>query len=78
MGDWRHTAPCYGRDTLFVGGDRLWALDPTPSGGAGPAVRFERSFAGRVGPGPVVDDGRLYVVAETAPDTHHLLAFDGT
>lgn len=77
MGDWRHTAPCYGRDTLFVGGDRLWALDPTPSGGNGPAVRFERSFDGRVGPGPVVDDGRLYVVAETAPDTHHLLAFDG-
>ncbi len=30
IGDWRHTAPVYGRDTVFVGGDRLHALDPTP------------------------------------------------
>lgn len=77
LGDWRHTAPAIGRDTLFVGGDRLWALDPTPKEGvlgSGPAVRYERSFHGRVGPGPVLDDGTLYVVAETGPDSTHLLA----
>lgn len=77
IGDWRHTAPAIGRDTLFVGGDRLWALDPTPDGGAfdsGPAVRYERSFHGRVGPGPVLDDGTLYVVAETGEETTHLIA----
>jgi outer membrane protein assembly factor BamB len=80
MGDWRHTAPCHGRDTLFVGGDRLWALDPTPSGGisSGPAVRFERTFAGRVGPGPVLNDGTVYVVAETDDAEFHLLALEGT
>lgn len=66
MGDWRHTAPALGRDTLFVGGDRLRALDPTPSGvGDGPATRFEWSTDGqRVGPGPVLDDGVVYVVAD--------------
>lgn len=75
IGDWRHTAPAVGRDTLFVGGDRLWALDPTEGGGnAGPPVRFERSFHGRVGPGPVLDNGTLYVVAETASEETHLLA----
>jgi len=76
-GDWRHTAPAIGRDTLFVGGDRLWALDPSPNRGvfgSGPTVRYERSFHGRVGPGPVLDDGTLYVVAETGDDTTHLLA----
>lgn len=77
-GDWRHTAPAYGRDTLFVGGDRLWAVDPTPgdSPDGGPAVRFEREFAGRVGPGPVLDDGTLYVVAEVEDETFALLALD--
>jgi outer membrane protein assembly factor BamB len=77
IGDWRHTAPAIGRDTLFVGGDRLWALDPTADGGpfgSGPAVRFEREYHGRVGPGPVLDDGTLYVVAETDSETTHLLA----
>lgn len=77
LGDWRHTAPAIGRETLFVGGDRLWALDPSPDGGlggSGPAVRYERSFYGHVGPGPVLDDGTLYVVAETGEDTSHLLA----
>lgn len=73
-GDWRHTAPAYGRDTVFVGGDRLWALDPTPGGGpdSGPAVRFEREFAGRVGPGPVLDD----VVAEVDDREFALLALE--
>ncbi|QCS42205.1 PQQ-binding-like beta-propeller repeat protein [Natrinema versiforme] len=77
-GDWRHTAPAYGRDTLFVGGDRLWAVDPTPgdSPDGGPAVRFERKFAGRVGLGPVLDDGTLYVVAEVEDETFALLALD--
>ncbi|MFC5367696.1 PQQ-binding-like beta-propeller repeat protein [Salinirubrum litoreum] len=76
LGDWRHTAPAFGRDTLFVGGDRLWALDPTAGSelSRGPAVRFERSFHGRVGPGPVLNDGTLYVVAETGPESAHLLA----
>ena len=75
LGDWDVTAPAIGRDTLFVGGDRLWALDPTEGGGdAGPPVRFERSFHGRVGPGPVLDDGTLYVVAETGEESTHLLA----
>ena len=77
-GDWQHTAPAYGRDTVFVGGDRLWALDPTPgdSPDDGPAVRFEREFAGRVGPGPVLDDGVLYVVAEVAEREYALLALE--
>ena len=77
IGDWGATAPAVGRDTLFVGGDRLWALDPTSAGGRltdSPGVRFERGFAGRVGPGPVLDDGTLYVVAETGPESEHLLA----
>ncbi|WP_277555975.1 PQQ-binding-like beta-propeller repeat protein [Halobaculum limi] len=75
IGDWEVTAPAIGRDTLFVGGDRLWALDPTEGGGdAGPPVRFERSFDGRVGPGPVLDDGTLYVVAETGAESTHLVA----
>lgn len=77
VGDWRHTAPAVGRDTLFVGGDRLRALDPTPGDGplsSGPAVRFEREFHGRVGPGPVLDDGTLYVVAKTDEGAFHLLA----
>ncbi len=40
-GNWRYTAPVLGRDTLFVGGDKLFAFDPTPSTGAlsgGPAL----------------------------------------
>ncbi|MBZ6496153.1 PQQ-binding-like beta-propeller repeat protein [Natrinema longum] len=78
VGDWRHTAPAYGRDTVFVGGDRLRALDPTPgdSPDGGPAVRFEREFGGRVGPGPVLDDGTIYVVAQVDDETYALLALD--
>lgn len=60
-----------------MGGDRLWVLDPSSDGGvgsSGPAVRYERSFHGRVGPGPVLDDGTLYVVAKTGAGTTHLLA----
>lgn len=76
-GDWRHTAPALARDTLFVGGDGLHALDPTPSGGgSGPATRFTETWHGRVGPGPVVNDGTLYVVAETDAETYHLLALE--
>jgi hypothetical protein len=78
-GDWRHTAPALGRDTLFVGGDALYALDPTPESSPlsdGPAVRFERSFHGRVGPGPTLDDGVLYVVAQTGESSFHLLAME--
>lgn len=65
-GDWTQTAPTFARDTVFVGGDALYAFDPTPGGdpSGGPALRFEHSFAGRVGPGPVLDDGTLYVAAE--------------
>jgi outer membrane protein assembly factor BamB len=76
IGDWPRTAPAFGRDTLFVGGDRLWALDPTVGDGlsGGPAVRFEHSFHGRVGPGPVLNDGTLYVVAVTGPESAHLIA----
>lgn len=73
---WWNTAPAFARDTLFVGGDRLWALDPTPGGEAGergPAVRWEKSFHGRVGPGPVLDDGKLFVVAQTDEKTFELL-----
>jgi len=78
-GDWRHTAPALGRDTLFVGGDALYALDPTPQSSPlsdGPAVRFERTFHGRVGPGPTLDDGVLYVVAQTGESSYHLLAME--
>lgn len=78
-GDWRHTAPALGRDTLFVGGDALYALDPTPKSvplADGPAVRFERSFHGRVGPGPTLDGGVLYVVAQTGGSAYHLLALE--
>ncbi|WP_435364843.1 PQQ-binding-like beta-propeller repeat protein [Haloarchaeobius sp. DYHT-AS-18] len=76
-GNWRHTAPVLARDTLFVGGDKLYALDPTPSGGVlddGPATRWTKSFHGEVGPGPVIDDGVIYTVAETGEETYHLLA----
>ncbi|WP_226042225.1 PQQ-binding-like beta-propeller repeat protein [Natrinema sp. DC36] len=78
IGDWRHTAPAYGRDTVFVGGDRLRALDPTPgdSPSGGPTLRFEREFAGRVGPGPVLDDGTIYVVARVDDETDALLALE--
>jgi len=78
IGDWRHTAPAVGRDTVFVGGDRLHAFDPTPgdSPDGGPALRFEREFAGRVGPGPVVDDGTLYVVAQVDDEDYALLALE--
>lgn len=78
IGDWQHTAPAYGRDTVFVGGDRLHALDPTPgdSPDGGPAVRFEREFAGRVGPGPVLDDGTIYVVAQVDDESYALLALE--
>ncbi|AHG02283.1 pyrrolo-quinoline quinone (plasmid) [Halostagnicola larsenii XH-48] len=77
-GDWRHTAPAYGRDTVFVGGDRLYAFDPDPGSSlrSGPALRFDREFAGRVGPGPVLDDGALYVVAEVEADRYALLALE--
>jgi outer membrane protein assembly factor BamB len=74
-GDWRHTAPALARDTLFVGGDALYAFDPTPSGGDGPARRFSESFEGAVN-APVLDDGVLYVVAKTGADAHHLLALE--
>ena len=78
-GDWRWTAPALGRDTLFVGGDALYAFDPTPSSqllGGGPVLRFEESFHGRVGPGPVLNDGVLYVIAQTGPESLHLLALE--
>lgn len=77
-GDWQRTAPAYGRDTVFVGGDRLRALDPTPGDDPadGPAVRFEQEFAGRVGPGPVLDDGVLYVIAEVGEEEYALLALE--
>jgi len=75
-GDWRHTAPTVARDTVFVGGDALYAFDPTPGGdpSGGPALRFEHSFAGRVGPGPVLDDGTLYAVAEVEDGETALVA----
>ena len=79
LGDWDLTAPALGRDTLFVGGDKLHAFDPTPKLsplGSGPAKRFEKSFHGRVGPGPVLDDGTLYVVAQTGESSYHLLALE--
>nr|WP_266079743.1 PQQ-binding-like beta-propeller repeat protein [Haladaptatus caseinilyticus] len=79
IGDWRWTAPALGRDTLFVGGDKLYAFDPTPSfriPGTGPSLRFETSFHGRVGPGPVLNDGVLYVVAQTGERKYHLLALE--
>ncbi|ADD04675.1 PQQ repeat protein [Natrialba magadii ATCC 43099] len=78
IGDWRHTAPAYGRETVFVGGDALYALDPTPGEvlSDGPAVRFRREFGGRVGPGPVLDDGVLYVVAEVDEQEFALLALE--
>ncbi|MFC7138226.1 hypothetical protein ACFQRB_20635 [Halobaculum litoreum] len=73
LGDWSVTAPAVGRDTLFVGGDRLWALDPTEGGGdAGPPVRFERSFHGRVGPGPCSTTGRCTSSRRRAGTTHLL------
>lgn len=81
-GEWAHTAPVYGRDTVFVGGDKLYALDPDPGGnlGDGPAVRYTRDLGGRVGPGPVLNDGRLYVVAgpdgDDSEEKPHLYAFD--
>lgn len=77
-GDWQWTAPALGRDTLFVGGDKLYALDPSPIGllEEGPATRFEKSFAGRVGPGPVLDDGVLYTIAQTGESSFHLLALE--
>jgi len=77
-GDWRWTAPALARDTVFVGGDALYAFDPTPSGplADGPALRFEASFHGRVGPGPVLDDGVVYVVARTDESSFHLLALE--
>lgn len=67
IGDRNHNmAPVVGRETVFVGGDSLWALDPAPGGDPddGPAIRFEWEFDGRLGPGPVLDDGILYVFAE--------------
>ncbi|MFC4438743.1 MULTISPECIES: outer membrane protein assembly factor BamB family protein [Natrialbaceae] len=79
IGDWDHTAPAYGRETVFVGGDRLWALDLAPEGNPadGPAIRFEREFAGEiVGPGPVLDDGALYVVAQVEDEELVLLALE--
>jgi outer membrane protein assembly factor BamB len=79
IGEWRHTAPVLGRDTLFVGGDRLFAFDPTPTPGffdGGPVTRFEKTFHGHVGPGPVLDDGSLYTIAETGPSSVHLLALE--
>ncbi|GAB3675605.1 PQQ-binding-like beta-propeller repeat protein [Halopiger thermotolerans] len=77
-GDWQRTAPAYGRDTVFVGGDRLRALDPTPGDDPadGPALRFEREFAGSVGPGPVLDDGVLYAIAEVEAETYALVALE--
>ncbi|WP_458190030.1 hypothetical protein [Haladaptatus sp. NG-WS-4] len=64
---------------MFVDGDKLYAFDPTPESGLfedGPALRFEKSFYGRVGPGPVLDDGSLYVVARTEKRKYLLLALD--
>jgi outer membrane protein assembly factor BamB len=78
-GDWRWTAPALGRDTLFVGGDALYAFDPTPDSGLfgdGPVLRFEETFHGRVGPGPVLNDGVVYVVAQTGEESFHLLALE--
>jgi outer membrane protein assembly factor BamB len=75
IGDWRHTAPALARDTLFVGGDALYAFDPTPSAGDGPALRFSESFEGAVN-APVLDDGLLYVTAKTGEASHHLLALE--
>jgi len=76
VGDWGHTAPAAARDTVFVGGDALYAFDATPGGdpAGGPALRFEHSFPGRVGPGPVLDDGTLYTVAEVEEGKTALVA----
>jgi outer membrane protein assembly factor BamB len=78
-GEWEVTAPVYARDTIFVGGDQLYALDPTPGGSTadGPAVRYTRDLGDRVGPGPVIDDGRLYVIAGPEDGQPELIAFDG-
>ncbi|TYL39205.1 pyrrolo-quinoline quinone [Natronococcus pandeyae] len=79
IGDRDDTAPAYGRETVFVGGDRLRALDPAPEGNPadGPAIRFEHEFGGEiVGPGPVLNDGTLYVVAEVEDEEVALLALE--
>ncbi|MDG5761432.1 PQQ-binding-like beta-propeller repeat protein [Natronococcus sp. A-GB1] len=78
IGDSSRMAPAVGRETVFVGGDRLWALDPAPTGDPsdGPAVRFEREFEGSVGRGPVLDDGVLYVVADVGDNEVALMALE--
>lgn len=77
-GDRRYTAPVLGRDTLFVGGNKLFAFDPTPASnpfsGDGPALGFEESFHGRVG--PVLDDGVENAVAQTGKPTYQLVALE--
>ncbi|WP_423745768.1 PQQ-binding-like beta-propeller repeat protein (plasmid) [Haladaptatus sp. SPP-AMP-3] len=79
-GDQRRTTPALVRDTLFVGGEKLFAFDPTPSSGLlsgdGPARRFEKSFYGPVRFGPVLNDGALYAVAQTGEETYQLVALE--
>jgi len=52
------TAPAVVGDTLYVGGDRLYALDPT---GGGDPVRFAMDLGGDVRPDVSAGDGVLYV-----------------
>lgn len=49
-------------DTLYVGGDRLYALDPT---GRGDPVRFSMDLGGPVGPDVSAGDGVLFAPIAT-------------
>jgi outer membrane protein assembly factor BamB len=58
-------------------GEHVWSRETGDWRWTAPALRFEVSFRGRVGPGPVLDDGVVYVVAQTGASSFHLLALAG-
>lgn len=80
LGEVNYGTPAIADETVYVGGDELRALEPNGGVGVGStrlgATRFATSFGGPVGPGPVVDDGSIYVYAETGEKQYHLLALE--
>jgi outer membrane protein assembly factor BamB len=80
LGESARTAPLVAGDTVFVGGESLFAFDRSGGTGIGPlrfgTERFSETYGESVGRGPVLDDGVLYTYAFTDGNTQSLLALE--
>ncbi|UPM43036.1 outer membrane protein assembly factor BamB family protein [Halocatena salina] len=82
LGEFIRCAPILLDDTLYVGGRRLFALDPSGGIGIAPirfgATRWSMDLGQHVGPGVAATTERLFVPVKHGDGTHELVALHET